>query len=62
MTLTNAPLLVTKTHLPQLPLDWVPRPRLTSKLNQALRHKLVLLSAPAGYGKTTLVVEALRDA
>ncbi|MHB1132172.1 MAG: LuxR C-terminal-related transcriptional regulator [Chloroflexota bacterium] len=61
MTIANAQLLVTKTWLPQLPPDWVPRPRLSGRLNQALCHKLVLLSAPAGYGKTTLAVEALRD-
>ena len=54
-------LLVTKTRRPQLPPDWVARPRLSSKLVEALRHKLVVLSAPAGYGKTTLVIEALRD-
>ena len=54
-------LLVNKTRLPQLPLDWVARQRLTSKLVEALQHKLVLLSAPAGYGKTTLIIEALRD-
>ncbi len=61
MSLINAQLLATKTRRPQLPLDWVARPRLSDKMNEALLHKLVLLSAPAGYGKTTLVVEALRD-
>ena len=54
-------LLITKTRLPRLPLDRVARPRLSSKLVEAVKHKLVLLSAPAGYGKTTLVIEALRD-
>lgn len=54
-------LLITKIHLPQLPLDWVARPRVSKKLEEALRYKLVLISAPAGYGKTTLVIEALRD-
>jgi hypothetical protein len=54
-------LLITKTRRPQLPLNCVARPRLTSKLIEALRHKLVLLSAPAGYGKTTLVIEALQN-
>jgi LuxR family transcriptional regulator, maltose regulon positive regulatory protein len=53
-------LLITKTRQPLLPSDWVARPRLSSKLVEALKHKLVLLSAPAGYGKTTLVIEALR--
>ncbi len=60
MTPTNSQLLVTKTRLPQLPLGWVARPRLATKMSEALRHKLVLISAPAGYGKTTLAVEAVR--
>ncbi|MHB1413939.1 MAG: LuxR C-terminal-related transcriptional regulator [Chloroflexota bacterium] len=60
MTPTNSQLLVTKTRLPQLPPGWVARPRLAAKMNEALRHKLVLLSAPAGYGKTTLAVAAVR--
>lgn len=42
-------------------MDWVARPRLSGKMIEALRHRLVLISAPAGYGKTTLVIEALRD-
>jgi LuxR family maltose regulon positive regulatory protein len=53
-------LLITKTQLPRLPLDRVARPRLSGKLVEAVKHKLVLLSAPAGYGKTTLVIKALR--
>lgn len=54
-------LLITKTRRPLLPPDWMARPRLSSKLVKALRYKLVLLSAPAGYGKTTMLIEALRD-
>ena len=54
-------LLVTKTRMPRLPRDWVARPRLSAQLVEALWHKLVLISAPAGYGKTTLVIEALRN-
>jgi LuxR family maltose regulon positive regulatory protein len=61
MSVAKSELLVTKTRLPQLSPDWVARPRLSSKLVEALRHKFVLISAPAGYGKTTLVIEALRD-
>lgn len=35
------------------------RRRLTEKLNKGLHRKLTLISAPAGYGKTTLVCEWL---
>jgi hypothetical protein len=58
MSKVTQELLITKTRLPQLPLGWVARPRLSSKLVEALRYKLVLISAPAGYGKTTRVIEA----
>ncbi|HUS17519.1 MAG TPA: AAA family ATPase, partial [Chloroflexia bacterium] len=37
------------------PPDLVPRPRLLTRLGAGLTRKLVLVSAPAGYGKTTLL-------
>ncbi len=57
-----SPLLSTKFHLPPARLDQVPRPRLVEALNNALRlgHKLILVAAPAGFGKTTLVADWLR--
>ncbi len=57
----SAQLLVTKTHVPQLPFGFVGRPRLSRRLNEAMRHGVVLLSAPAGYGKTTLLAGALQE-
>ncbi len=36
-------------------LGLVLRPRLVERLNQAFQHKLTLVCAPAGYGKTTLL-------
>ena len=57
----GAALLATKTRMPPLPRGHVARPRLAMKLLDALRDRMVLVSAPAGFGKTTLVVEALRQ-
>ena len=52
-----APLLQTKLSVPPLRPELVARPRLLERLDAGLRpgHKLTLISAPAGYGKTTLV-------
>ena len=52
-------LLRTKLFVPPLRPNLVARPHLIEKLNQGLQlgHKLTLVSAPAGFGKTTLVSE-----
>jgi LuxR family maltose regulon positive regulatory protein len=52
-------LLQTKLYIPPLRPNLVPRPQLIERLNQGLvqGHKLTLVSAPAGFGKTTLVSE-----
>jgi LuxR family maltose regulon positive regulatory protein len=50
-----ATLLPTKFYVPPLPASFVARPRLLERLDNALCHRLTLVSAPAGAGKTTLV-------
>jgi len=50
-------LLHTKLYMPPARPDLVPRPRLTSRLQEALSHPLTVISAPAGFGKTTLLGE-----
>src|SRR5690606_11272060 len=50
-------ILVTKLYVPPPSLKAVLRPRLIERLNGGLHHKLLLISAPAGFGKTTLVSE-----
>ncbi len=55
----SGPLLATKLHIPQARTASVPRPRLVNRLQQGLTQKLILISAPAGYGKTTLLSEWL---
>jgi LuxR family transcriptional regulator, maltose regulon positive regulatory protein len=52
-------LLATKLYLPPPRANAVLRPRLMEKLNEGLHHKLTLISAPAGFGKTTLISEWL---
>jgi LuxR family maltose regulon positive regulatory protein len=48
-------LLTTKLYIPPLRSDLVPRPHLYDRLNQGSNRKLTLVSAPAGFGKSTLV-------
>jgi LuxR family maltose regulon positive regulatory protein len=54
-------LLATKLYIPPTRSELVPRPRLVKQLNQGLQRKLTLISAPAGFGKTTLVSEWISD-
>src|SRR6202011_6008625 len=51
----SIPILATKLYSPPPPLKAVPRPGLVERLNEGLHRKLTLISAPAGFGKTTLV-------
>jgi LuxR family maltose regulon positive regulatory protein len=50
-------LLATKLHIPRPRRELVHRPRLMAQLDAAVLGKLTLVSAPAGYGKTTLVAD-----
>jgi LuxR family maltose regulon positive regulatory protein len=55
----STPILATKLYIPPPRPKIVPRPRLIERLNEGLSsgRKLTLISAPAGFGKTTLVSE-----
>lgn len=48
-------LLATKFFVPSSSHPLLPRPQLTTLLIQGLQRKLTLVSAPAGFGKTTLL-------
>jgi LuxR family maltose regulon positive regulatory protein len=50
-------LLATKLYIPALRPHRVPRPRLTERLKQGTAGPLTLVSAPAGFGKSTLLSE-----
>ena len=51
------PLISTKLHTPSVRHERVSRPRLLEQLSAGLNCKLTLISAPAGFGKTTLLTE-----
>jgi LuxR family maltose regulon positive regulatory protein len=52
-------LIQTKLHRPRLRADLVERPRLLTQLECGVDHRVTLISAPAGYGKTTLLCQWL---
>jgi LuxR family maltose regulon positive regulatory protein len=57
--MTAGTLLTTKFHAPSLRPNLVSRPWLTTQLDEGLHfgHRLTLVSAPPGFGKTTLISE-----
>lgn len=55
--LPTEPLLLTKLHVPRPAHSLVSRARLLERLNAAAERRLTLLSAPPGFGKTTLLGE-----
>ena len=54
-TLLQDQLLTTKFFIPSPSHTLIPRSRLNVQLNASMKHKLTLISAPAGFGKTTLL-------
>jgi len=58
------PFLKTKLYIPPVRPDMVARPHLIVKLEEGLRpgNKLILLSAPAGFGKTTTLAAWINHA
>lgn len=55
----RSPLLATKFFVPAARPGAIPRTRLIEQLDRGLNAKLVLISAPPGFGKTTLLAEWL---
>jgi LuxR family maltose regulon positive regulatory protein len=53
------PVRATKLRAPVARRQLVPRPRLTERLSNGPLPRLILVSAPAGFGKTTLLTQAL---
>src|SRR4051812_11685762 len=46
---------MTKLFVPRIQPSMVSRPRILQRVDEGLRRRLTLISAPAGFGKTTLV-------
>ena len=57
MKLIFIKVLLTKLHIPPPAKNLLTRRNLFVKLNEGLSKKLILVSAPAGYGKTTAIVD-----
>jgi LuxR family transcriptional regulator, maltose regulon positive regulatory protein len=58
--MVSQPIIVTKINVPFIEKKLVTRQRLFNSLNEGLNSKLVLICAPAGYGKSTLVSQWLK--
>jgi len=52
-------LIQSKLRLPFIRPNLVPRPQLQSRIDEGIRGPLTLVTAPAGFGKTTLVASAI---
>jgi len=55
------PILETKIYIPAPPQTLVQRARLVQRLNEGMKCKLILISAPAGFGKTTLLSDWIQQ-
>lgn len=54
---TSFPLLKTKLYIPTAPAPRVERSHLIARLSDVAKKALTIISAPAGFGKTTLLAE-----
>ena len=62
LTVSSRPLLNTKLYRPKPRRGAVSRPRLLEQLDRGLASSLTIVSAPAGFGKSTLLAVWLAEA
>jgi LuxR family maltose regulon positive regulatory protein len=53
-------MLLTKLHVPSTGEDLVHRSGLFERLIEGFHRKLILISAPAGFGKTTIISDWIK--
>ncbi|MBI3537606.1 MAG: tetratricopeptide repeat protein [Chloroflexi bacterium] len=58
----SSPLIIAKTHLPPRRDEWLRRPRLLDILHTAIDAQIFFITAPAGYGKTSLLIDFAHEA
>jgi len=61
LTFLENQLLVTKFYVPVTPGSLISRPRLIALLNKSVKYPFTLVSAAAGFGKTTLLASWSRS-
>lgn len=57
----NSPILLTKLNIPQIRRNLIDRSRLINQIERCMDVPLTLISAPAGFGKTTLINQWLNN-
>ncbi len=58
---SSHPLMISKIQIPRRRSDVLARPRLVNFIHSNLDQKIIMLSASAGYGKTSLLVDFAND-
>ncbi|MBA3822910.1 MAG: hypothetical protein H0X24_03265 [Ktedonobacterales bacterium] len=61
VTVTTPPMIATKIMIPQPGLDPIARPILMARCLEAIEHPCTIITAPAGFGKTTLLLMASEE-
>ena len=55
-------MMQTKISVPRKRIDTYRRERLINQIKTYLDYKLLMVSAPAGYGKTTAIIDFISEA